>query len=50
MDFLEPILTYLQKKFYATKDFTYKNLKNNIKTDKLVILPRDKDLCVVIMQ
>ena len=38
------------KKFYATKDFTYKNLKNNIKTDKLVILPRDKDLCVVIMQ
>ena len=38
------------KKFYATKHFTYKNLKNNIKTDKLVILPRDKDLCVVIMQ
>ena len=38
------------KSLYATKDFTNCNLKNIIKSDRLVVLSGDQDSCVVIIQ
>ena len=35
---------------YATKDFTYKNLKNIIKDENIAVLSGDKDCSIVIMQ
>ena len=52
-DFYEFLRTYTDiftKNVYATKDFTYSNLKNIIKNVKLVVLSGEKDSCVVIMQ
>ena len=49
-EFLRAYTDIFTKNVYATEDFTYSNLKNIIKNDKLVILSGDKDLCVVIMQ
>ena len=37
------------KNIYATKDFTYKNLKNMINNDKLAVVSGDQDSYVVIM-
>ena len=39
----DSILTYLQRTFTRQKKFTYSNLKNIIKTDKLAVLSGDKD-------
>ena len=49
-EFLRTYTDIFTKNVYAAEDFTYSNLKNIIKNDKLVILSRDKDLCVVIMR
>ena len=49
-EFLRAYTDIFTKNVYATEDFTYSNLKNIIKNDKLVILSGDKDLCVVIMR
>lgn len=35
---------------FPSKDFTYRNLKNIIEVNKLVIVSGDKDLCIVIME
>ena len=37
------------KNLYATKDFTYKDLKNMINNDQLAVTSDDKDSCVIIM-
>ena len=49
-EFLRAYTDIFTKSVYETKDFTYSNLKNVIKNDKLVVLSGDKDFCVVIMQ
>ena len=49
-EFLRAYTDIFTKNIYATKDFTYCNVKNIIKNDKLVVLSGDKDSCVVIMQ
>lgn len=38
------------KNVFPSKDFTYRNLKNIIEVNKLVIVSGDKDLCIVIME
>ena len=51
-DFHELLRAYtdiFRKNIYATKDFTYKNLKNMINNDKLAVVSGDKDSCVIIM-
>ena len=48
-EFLRAYTDIFTKNIYATKDFTYKNLKNMINNDKLAIVSGDKDSCVVIM-
>ena len=51
-DFHELLRAYtdiFRKNIYATKDFTYKNLKNMINNDKLAVVSGDKDSCVMIM-
>ena len=51
-DFYEFLRAYndiYTKNIYATKDFTYKNLKNMINNDKLAVVLCDKDSCFVIM-
>ena len=48
-EFLRAYTDIFTKNIYATKDFTYKNLKNMINNDKLAVVSGDKDLCVVIM-
>ena len=48
-EFLRAYTDILTKNIYATKDFTYKNLKNMINNDKLAVASCDKDSCVVIM-
>ena len=35
---------------FPSKDFTYRNLKNIIEVNKLVIVSGDKGLCIVIME
>ena len=49
-EFLRGYTDIFTKNVYATKDFTYSNLQNIIKNDKLVVLSGDKDSCVVIIQ
>ena len=49
-EFLRAYTDIFTRNVYATKDFTYSNLKNIIKNDKLVVLSGDQDSCVVIMQ
>ena len=41
---------YMVKYIYATKDVTYKNLKNIIKDENIAILSGDKDSSIVIMK
>ena len=48
-EFLKAYTDIFTKNIYATKDFTYKNLKNMINNDKLAVVSGDKDSCVVIM-
>ena len=49
-EFLRAYTDIFTKNIHATKDFTYKNLKNMINNDKLsAIVSGDKDSCVVIM-
>ena len=48
-EFLRAYTDIFTKNIYATKDFTYNNLKNIINKDKLAIVSGDKDSCVVIM-
>ena len=48
-EFLRAYTDIFTKNVYATKDFTYKTLKNMINNDKLAVVSRDKDSCVVIM-
>ena len=48
-EFLRACTNIFTKNIFATKDFTYKNLKNMINNDKLAIQSGDKDSCVVIM-
>lgn len=38
------------KNVFPSKDFTYRNLKNIIEVNKLVIVSGDKGLCIVIME
>ena len=49
MTFLRAYTDIFTKNIYATKDFTYKNLKNMINNDKLAVVSGDKDSCVAIM-
>ena len=49
-EFLRAYTDIFTKNVYVTKDFTYSNLKNIIKNDKLDVLSGDEDSCVVIMQ
>ena len=37
------------KNIYSTRDSTYSNLKRLIKNEDIVIIPGDKDSCVVVM-
>ena len=46
-EFLRAYTDIFIKNVYATKDFTYSNLNNIIKNDKLVVLAGDKDSCVL---
>ena len=48
-EFLRAYTDIFSKNIYATKDFTYKNLKKIINNDKLAIVSGDNDSCVVIM-
>ena len=49
-EFLRAYTDIFTKHIYATKDFTYKNLKNIIKDENVAILSCDKDYNIVIMQ
>ena len=52
VDFHELLIAYTDiftKNIYASKDFTYKNLKNMINNDKLAVVSGDKDSCLVLM-
>ena len=49
-EFLRAYTDIFTKHIYATKDFTYKNLKNIIKDENVAILSGDKDSSIVIMQ
>ena len=50
MNFWRTYTDILTRNVYVRKDFTYSNLKNINKNDKLVVLSRDKDSSVIIMQ
>ena len=49
-EFLRAYADIFTKNIYATKDYTYKNLKNLIENKDLVVLSGDKDSCVVILK
>ena len=49
-EFLRAYTDIFTKNIYATKDFTYKNLKNIIKDENIAVLSGDKDSSIVIMQ
>ena len=49
-EFLRAYTDIFTKHICATKDFTYKNLKNIIKDENVAILSGDKDSSIVIMQ
>ena len=48
-EFLRAYTDIFTKHIYATKDFTYKNLKNIIKDENIAVLSGDKDFSIVIM-
>ena len=48
-EFLRAYCDIFTKNVYSTKDYTYSNLKRLIKDDTLVVIPGDKDSCVIIM-
>ena len=48
-EFLRAYCDMLTKNTYSTRDSTYSNLKRLIKNEDIVIIPGDKDSCVVIM-
>ena len=48
-EFLRAYTDIFTRNIYATKDFTYKNLKNMINNDTLAVVLGNKDSCVVIM-
>ena len=48
--FLRAYTGIFTKIIYATKDYTYKNLKNLIENKDLVVISGDKDSCVVILK
>ena len=48
-EFLRAYCDILTKNVYFTKDYTYSNLKWLIKGGTLVVIPGDKDSCVIIM-
>ena len=50
MNFWRTYTDILTRNVYVRKDFTYSNLKNINKNDKLVVLSRNKDSSVIIMQ
>ena len=49
-EFLRAYTDIFTKNIYATKDFTYKNLKNIIKDENIAALSGDKDSSIIIMQ
>ena len=49
-EFLRAYADIFTKNIYATKDYTYKNLKNLIENKDLVVISGDKDSCVVILK
>ena len=49
-EFLRAYTDIFTKNIYATKDFTYKNLKNSIKEETIAVLSGDKDSNIIIMQ
>ena len=49
-EFLRAYTDIFIKNIYATKDYTYKNLKNLIQNKDLVVISGDKDSCVVILK
>ena len=48
-EFLRAYYDIFTKNVYSTKDYIYSNLKRLIKDDTLVVIPGDKDSCVIIM-
>ena len=48
-EFLRAYCDIFTKNIYSSKDPTYANLKRLIKNENIVIIPGDKDSCVVIM-
>ena len=49
-ELLPPYTDIFTKNIYATKGYTYKNLKNLIENKDLVVLSGDKGCCVVILK
>ena len=49
-EFLRAYTDIFTKHIYATKDFTYKNLKNIIKDENIAVLSGDKVSSIVIMK
>ena len=48
-EFLRAYCDMFTKNIYSTRDSTYSNLKRLIKNEDIVIIPGDKDSCVVVM-
>ena len=48
-EFLRACTDIFMKFMYATKDFTYRSVKNMINNDKLAVVSGGKDSCVIIM-
>ena len=48
-EFLQAYCDILTKNVYSTKDYTYSKLKRLIKDDTLVVIPGNKDSCVIVM-
>ena len=48
-EFLRAYCDKFTKNVYSTNNYTYSNLKRLIKDDTLVVIPGDKDSCVIIM-
>ena len=48
--FLQAFTDIFTKNILATKDYTYKNLKNLIESKDLVVISGDKDSCGVILK
>ena len=50
MNFLRAYTDIFIKNVHATKDYTYKNVKNLIENKVLVVISREMDSCVVILK